>query len=85
MDEKKRNIWIGCTIVGIVAILIYSILKVIGSNTVLFALRIIFAEIAVIAYAIRMGTEISSDDSYGTSVLIIAICLFAIVISAMQS
>ena len=84
MDEKKRNIQIGCSIVGVVALLIYIILALVGRNTVLFVLRILFAGIAAIAYVIKTGAEISNDDSYKGSVFIIAICLAAIVITAMQ-
>ena len=85
MDEKKRNIQIGCSIVGLVLLLIYAILTVVGSNTVvLFALRILFAGIAAIVYAIKMGVEISNDDFCGGSALLIAICLCNIMISAMQ-
>ena len=84
MDKKKRNIQITCSIVGSVAFLVYIILTVAGSNTVLFALKILFAGIAAIAYAIKMGAEISNDDSYANSVFLIVICLFDIVITAMQ-
>ena len=84
MDEKKRKIQIACSIVGDVALLIYIILAVAGSNTVLFALRILCAVIAIIAFAFKMGAEISNDDSYGDSVFVITICLLDIVITAMQ-
>ena len=84
MDEKKRNIQFGCSIIGTVALWIYIILALVGSNTVLFVLRILFAGIAAIAYAINMGAEISNDDSYKGSVFLIAICLADIVITAMQ-
>ncbi len=81
MDEKKRNIQAGCTIVGTIAIFTYIILTVAGSNNVLFVLRILFAGIAAIAYAIKMRGEIPNDED---TVCIIAICLFNIVITAMQ-
>ena len=84
MDKKKRNIQNGCSIIGVVALLIYIILAVVCSNTVSFALRILFAVIAAIAFAIKMGIEISNHDSCGSSILIIAFCLFDTVMSTMQ-
>ena len=36
MDKKERNIQNGCSIIGIVALLIYIILAVVGRNTVSF-------------------------------------------------
>lgn len=84
MDEKKRNICIICTIVGIVALLVYIILTVSGSNAYLLAIRLIFVGIATIAFAIRLGVEISSKESWGNSVFLIALCLFDIVLTAIQ-
>ena len=84
MDEKKRSICNICSIVGIVALLEYIILMVAGSNAYLLAIRLIFAGIAAIAYAIKLGVEISSEESWGNSVFLIAICLFDIVLTAMQ-
>ena len=81
MDEKKRNIQAGCTIVGTVGIFTYIILTVAGSNNVLFLLRILFAGIATIAYAIKMRIEVSNDED---TICIIAICLFNIVLTAMK-
>ena len=84
MDEKKRSICIICCIVGIVALLVYCILTVAGSNPYLLAIRLIFAGIAAIAYAIKLGVEISSEETWGNSVFLIAICLFDIVLTAIQ-
>ena len=85
MDEKKRTICNICSIVGIVALLVYIILTVAGSTPYLLAIRLIFAGIAAIAYAIKLGVEISSEKSWGNySVFLIEICLFNIVLTAMQ-
>ena len=84
MDEKKRSICNICSIVGIVALLVFIILTVTGSNPYLLAIKLIFAGIAAIAYAITLGIEISSEETWGISVLVIAICLFDIVLAAMQ-
>ncbi len=84
MDEKKRSICKICHIVGNVALLVYIILKVAGSNPNLLAIKLLFAGIAAIAYAITLGIEISSEETWGISVLVIAICLFDIVLAAMQ-
>ena len=84
MDEKKRSICNICSIVGIVALLVYIILTVAGSNPYLLAIRLIFASIAAIAYAIKLGVEISSEETWGTSLFLIVICLSDIVLTAMQ-
>lgn len=84
MDEKKQSICNICNIVGIVALLVYIILTVAGSNPYLLAIKLIFAGIATIAYAIKLGVEISSEETWGNSVFLIAICLFDIVLTAMQ-
>ncbi len=84
MDEKKRSICCICSIVGIVALLVYILLTVAGSNAYLLAIRLIFAGIAAIAYAIKLGVELSSEESWGNSVFLIAICLFDIVLTAIQ-
>ena len=84
MDEKKRSICNICSIVGIVALLVYIILTVAGSNPYLLAIKLMFAGIAAIAYAIKLGVEISSEETWGNSVFLIAICLFDIVLTAIQ-
>ena len=84
MDEKKRSICNICSIVGIVALLVYIILTVAGSNPYLLAIKLIYAGIAAIAYAIKLGVEISSEETWGNSVFLIAICLFDIVLTAIQ-
>lgn len=84
MDEKKRSICNICSIVGIVALLVYIILTVAGSNPYLLAIKLIFAGIAAIAYAIKLGVEISSEETWENSVILIALCLFDIVFTAMQ-
>ena len=84
MDEKKQSICNICSIVGIVALLVYIILTVAGSNPYLLAIKLIFASIAAIAYAIELGVEISSEETWGNSVILIALCLFDIVLTAMQ-
>ena len=84
MDEKKRSICNICSIVGIVALLVYIILTVAGSNPYLLAIKLIDAGMAAIAYAIKLGVEISSEETWGNSVFLIALCLFDIVLTAMQ-
>ena len=84
MDEKKRSICNISSIVGIVALLIYIILAVVGKSEYLYVMRILFAGIATIAYAIKLGVEISSDEKIGNSIFLIAICLFDVFASALQ-
>lgn len=84
MDEKKRNTRSLCSIIGIVALLIYIIITVVGSNEYLLVLRVLFAGIAALSYAIKLGIEISCDEGIGNSIFLICICLFDILISAMQ-
>ena len=84
MDEKKYSIWNICNIVGIVALLVSYILTVAGSNPYLLAIKLLFLGIAAIAYVIRLGVEISSEEPWGISVFVIANCLFYIALTAMQ-
>lgn len=84
MDEKKRSLYNICNIVGIVAFLVYIILTVAGSNPYLLVIRLIFVSIAAIAYAIKLGVEISSEKNWGSSVFFLAICLSDIVLIAIQ-
>ena len=83
MDEKKKqNIYSICGIVATVALLGYIALTVAGSSAYLLAIRLIFTGIAAIAIAIRLVVEISSKDSWINSVVLIAICLYEIVVTA---
>ena len=82
MDEKKRNIYKACTFVGIESLLIYLILTVGGTYVMLLILRILFAGIATIAFAIKLGVQLTSDESWGRSVFLIGICLSVIVMTA---
>ena len=84
MDEKKRNTKILCISTGIVAFLIYIILTVVGSNKYLLVLRVLFAGIAALSYAIKLGIEISCNEEIGNSIFLICSYLFSILISAMQ-
>ena len=84
MDEKKQSICNICSIVGIVALLVYIILAVAGSNPYLLAIKLIFVGIAAIAFAIKLGVKISREETWGDSVFLIAICLFIIVVTAMH-
>ena len=84
MDEKKRSICNICSIVGNVSLLVYLILTVVGSTPYLLAIRLIFAGIAAVAYAIKLGVEISREETWGNSAFMITICLVDIVVTAVQ-
>ena len=84
MDEKKRSILNICNIVGIVALLVYIILTVAGRTNCLLITRLIFAGIATIACAIKLGVEIASEKPLVISIFFIANCLFDIVLTAIQ-
>lgn len=84
MDEKKRSILNICNIVGIVALLVYIILTVAGRTNFLLITRLIFAGIATIAWAIKLGIEIASEKPLVISIFFIANCLFDIVLTAIQ-
>ncbi len=84
MDEKKRNTRNLCSIIGMVALLIYIIITVVGSNEYLFVLRVLLAGIAALSYAIRLVIEISCNEEIGNTIILICVCLLDILISAMQ-
>ena len=80
MDEKKRKIKVICSIVGIVAFFINTILP--EEDIICFELKILFVVIAAIAYAIRLGIEITNNDLGWTfSCFVIAVCLVDIYIN----
>ena len=86
MDEKKWNTRSLCSIIGMVALLIYIIITVVGSNEYLLVLRVLFAGIAALSNAIRLGIAISCHEISNCIFLIgiICMCLFIILIIAMQ-
>ena len=79
--KSSRNI---CSIVGIVSLLIYIILTVVGTNNYLLAMRVFFAGVAAVAYSIKMGIELANDESIGYSIFLVAICILDVVISSIQ-
>lgn len=84
MNEKLSNLRTACSIAGIVALLIYIVLTIAGSGNVFLAVRVITATIALIAYAIKCGAEIVSDEKFGNSIFLMSICVLDIVLSAVQ-
>ena len=85
MDEKKkRNNKILCISTGIVALLICLILIVVGRSKYLLVLRALFAGIAALSFAIKLGIEISCDEEIVNSILLICICLLIILLNAMR-
>lgn len=84
MDEKKRSICNWCSIVAIISLLIYIVAIILGSNVYLLAIRIAFATIATIAYAIRLSIEIAYEQKFINSFFLFFICLFDLAMSAAQ-
>ena len=88
MDEKKYSICSICKIVGDVALdvalSVSLILAVAGSTPYLLAIKLLYFVIAAIAFAIILGIEISSEETWGLPALVIAGCLFNIALTAMQ-
>lgn len=73
----KRNIYNVCSIIGIIACLIYFIFMLVGkSNTFR---RILLATVASIVASIRMGIQLSNDEPYENSVTIIFSMLICII------
>ena len=84
MNEKLNNLWSGCSIAGIVALLIYIVLTIAGSGNVFLVVRVITATIALTAYAVKCGAEIVSDEKFGNSIFLMCICVLDIILSAAQ-
>ena len=83
MDKKKRSIYIACSIVGLVTVLIYYIFFAFTNvSPVLYVVRVMLAETALIAFSIRLGIEIINEDSYAFSIFFIIICLFDFAIAS---
>lgn len=84
MYEKLNSLRLACKIVGIVALLIYIMLCFGGSNSSFLVIRVITAVIALIAYSIQCGAEIISDEKLGSTIFLMANCLFNIIFSAIM-
>ncbi len=82
-DKKKRSVYIACSIVGLVTVLIYYIFFAFTSvSPVLYVVKVMLAETALIAFSIRLGIEIINEDSYAFSIFFIIICLLDFAIAA---
>lgn len=87
MSEKKKTLRCICLTIGLVSLVVYLIffvLSLVEKNDCICTMRIIVAGIATIAYTITLGVEISDDSVSVSSILLIAICLYQILITAMQ-
>lgn len=87
--KEKLNICsVVCTIVGISAMLINSILILVNSiakpKNIVLSTCIFLAVITIIAYIIRMAIEIMYGKEYENSFFTIASNIFVICISAIQ-
>ena len=67
----KRNIYNVCSIIGIIACLIYFIFMLVGKSNTFLVWRILLATVASIVASIRMGIQLSNDEPYENSVTII--------------
>ena len=83
MDKNRRVIQDCCDFAGLVSLVIYFILTLIGSSTALLALCILFLGIAAIVYAVKM-VVVESRGVYAVSVIFILFCLLNIAVTAMQ-
>lgn len=84
MSEKERRFCSICNIVGGVAILVHLILTFLQGIPHLFVIRLIFACIATVAFAIKFGIELLRAEKYGYSLFLFVISLLNIVVSAME-
>lgn len=84
MYEKLNSLRSACNIAGIVALLIYIMLCFGGSNSSFLVIRVITAVIALTAYSIKCGAEAISDEKLGSTIFLMAICLFDIIFSAIM-
>ena len=75
MDKKKQ---------------IYIILALVGKNTILLTLRVVFSSIAGLAYSVKLVVKMLSDNPFADSVVIIAdfffvfMSMLVFIISAIQ-
>ena len=74
-----------CLIFGFVSLLIYTILTAIGTNQYPLILRIFFAGVAAVAFAIRMIIEISNKENFEDSIIAVVWCLLDIVFSVLYT
>ena len=74
-----------CLIVGFVSLLIYTILTAMGTNQYPLKLRIFFAGVAAVAFAIRMIIEIFNKENFEDSIIAVVWCLLDIVFSVLYT
>lgn len=84
MYEKLDTLRATCSIAGIVALLIYIVLCLTGNSSSFLLVRVITATIALTAYSIKCGAEVVSDEKFGNSIFLMAICLLDLIASAMM-
>ena len=76
---SKRNIYNVCSIIVIIACLIYFIFMLVGKSNTFLVWRILLATVASIVASIRLGIELSSDAPYNYSVITIFFALIYII------
>ena len=84
MHENLNILRSTCDIAGTIAILIYILLCFGGNNSILLVMRVITAVIALTFFSIKCGAEAISDEKLGNTILLMVICLFDIIMSAIM-
>ena len=84
MNEKLKTLRNICGWVGLVSLFIYMFLTIVGSGDVFKVVSIITAAIGLIAFAIKCGTEVASEENCGMSIFLMSICFIDIVLNGIQ-
>ena len=84
MDERLKTLRNICSWAGIVSLFIYMVLTILGNGDVLKVVSIIVAAIGLIAFAIKCGVEVASEENFGGSIFLMSICLIDIVLNGIQ-
>lgn len=68
MNEKLKTLQNICGWAGFVSLFTYMVLTIVGSSNVFNVVSIITAAIGLIAFAIKCGVEVASEENSGMSI-----------------
>ena len=84
MNEKLKTLQNICGWAGFVSLFTYMVLTIVGSSNVFNVVSIITAAIGLIAFAIKCGVEVASEENSGMSIFLMSICFIDIVLNGIQ-
>lgn len=84
MNEKLRNLRVKCDVIGCIALGAYLFVVMAGNDNISYVIRVITATAASIAYAVKFGAELMSEERCYSSGLLCFVCILDIIINAIR-